>query len=102
MNIKSWSRMAALGAICALAASPVSRREPSSSASSASSRPFAEYGQQIYGGMKAYMKLHGDTVAGKKIEVIHKDTTGPRPRSPNALPRSWSCRTTSIFWRGSG
>ena len=43
------------------------------------SGPFAEYGQQMYGGMKAYMKLHGDTVAGKKIEIIQKDTTGPAP-----------------------
>jgi len=43
------------------------------------SGPFAQYGQQILGGMKAYMKLHGDTVAGKKIEIVQKDTTGPAP-----------------------
>src|SRR5258705_5366274 len=43
------------------------------------SGPFAQYGQQIYGGMKTYMKLHGDTVAGKKIEVIQKDVGGPAP-----------------------
>ncbi|HEV8646172.1 MAG TPA: ABC transporter substrate-binding protein, partial [Burkholderiales bacterium] len=43
------------------------------------SGPFAQYGQQILGGMKAYMKLHGDTVAGKKIEIVQKDTTGPSP-----------------------
>jgi branched-chain amino acid transport system substrate-binding protein len=43
------------------------------------SGPFADYGQQIYNGMKAYMKQNGDTVAGKKIEVIQKDTTGPAP-----------------------
>ena len=43
------------------------------------SGPFADYGQQMYNGMKAYMKQHGDTVAGKKIEVIQKDTTGPAP-----------------------
>src|SRR5512132_1045957 len=40
---------------------------------------FAQYGQQILGGMKAYMKLHGDTVAGKKIEIVQKDTGGPSP-----------------------
>ena len=34
------------------------------------SGPFAQYGQQILGGMKAYMKLNGDTVAGKKIEIV--------------------------------
>jgi len=43
------------------------------------SGPFAQYGQQILGGMKAYMKLNGDTVAGKKIEIVQRDTTGPAP-----------------------
>ncbi len=43
------------------------------------SGPFAQYGQQMLGGMKAYMKLNGDTVAGKKIEIVQKDTTGPSP-----------------------
>jgi branched-chain amino acid transport system substrate-binding protein len=43
------------------------------------SGPFASYGAQMYGGMKAYMKQYGDTVAGKKIEVIQKDTGGPAP-----------------------
>jgi branched-chain amino acid transport system substrate-binding protein len=43
------------------------------------SGPFAQYGQQILGGMNAYMKLHGDSVAGKKIEIVQKDTTGPSP-----------------------
>src|ERR1700694_1130943 len=48
------------------------------------SGPFAQYGQQILGGMKAYMKLHGDTVAGKKIEIVQKDTGG---RPPASAPR---------------
>jgi branched-chain amino acid transport system substrate-binding protein len=43
------------------------------------SGPFAQYGQQMLGGMKAYMKEHGDTVAGKKIEIVQRDTTGPAP-----------------------
>ncbi|HXX86602.1 MAG TPA: ABC transporter substrate-binding protein [Casimicrobiaceae bacterium] len=43
------------------------------------SGPFAQYGQQILGGMKAYMKLNGDTVAGRKIEIVQRDTTGPSP-----------------------
>jgi branched-chain amino acid transport system substrate-binding protein len=40
---------------------------------------FADFGQQITNGAKAYMKQHGDTVAGKKIELIVKDSTGPAP-----------------------
>jgi branched-chain amino acid transport system substrate-binding protein len=43
------------------------------------SGPFAQYGQQMLGGMKAYMKLNGDTIAGKKVEIVQKDTTGPSP-----------------------
>src|SRR5256885_9065186 len=43
------------------------------------SGPFAQYGQQMLGGMKAYMKQHGDTIAGKEIEIVQKDTTGPVP-----------------------
>jgi branched-chain amino acid transport system substrate-binding protein len=43
------------------------------------SGPFAPYGRQITNGMKAYMKAHGDKVAGKKIELVVKDTTGPAP-----------------------
>lgn len=43
------------------------------------SGPFAEYGLQMYNGMKTYIKEHGDVVAGKKIEIIQKDTTGPAP-----------------------
>ena len=30
-------------------------------------------------GIKLYMKKHGDTVAGKKIEIIRKDIGGPSP-----------------------
>ena len=62
------------------------------------SGPFAQYGQQILGGMKAYMKLNGDTVAGKKIEIVQKDTTGPRRTSPSGWRRSSSPATTSTSW----
>lgn len=43
------------------------------------SGPFADYGSQILGGMKAYMKRHGDVFGGRKIELVVKDTTGPAP-----------------------
>ena len=49
------------------------------------SGPFAEYGQQMLNGMKAYMKLHGDTVAGKKIEIIQRDDGGPAPEVAKRL-----------------
>jgi branched-chain amino acid transport system substrate-binding protein len=43
------------------------------------SGPFADYGAQILGGMKAYLKLNGDVFGGKKIEIVVKDTTGAAP-----------------------
>ncbi|MBJ6123827.1 ABC transporter substrate-binding protein [Microvirga sp. BT325] len=38
--------------------------------------PFASTGRQIEAAAKLYMQQHGDTVAGKKIQLILKDDTG--------------------------
>jgi branched-chain amino acid transport system substrate-binding protein len=43
------------------------------------SGPFADYGAQILGGMKTYLKLNGDVFGGRKIEIVVKDTTGAAP-----------------------
>jgi branched-chain amino acid transport system substrate-binding protein len=43
------------------------------------SGPFADYGQQIVGGMRAYLKLNGEVFAGKKIDIVIRDTTGAAP-----------------------
>jgi len=40
---------------------------------------FADAATQLDNGIKLYMKQHGDTVGGKKIEIIRKDTGGPSP-----------------------
>jgi len=40
---------------------------------------FADTGVQMENGLKLYMKQHGDTVAGKKIVLIIKDTGGINP-----------------------
>src|SRR6478736_3803009 len=40
---------------------------------------FADAATQMDNGIKLYLKTHGDTVAGKKIEIIRKDTGGPAP-----------------------
>ncbi len=66
------------------------------------SGPFAQYGQQIYGGMKTYMKLHGDTVAGKKIEVIQKDVGGPAPDVAKRLAQELVTRDKVDFLVGFG
>src|ERR1700734_2433169 len=40
---------------------------------------FADTGIQLDNGIKLYVKQHGDTVAGKKLEFIRKDTGGVAP-----------------------
>ena len=40
---------------------------------------FADPAAQMDNSIKLYIKQHGDTVAGKKIEIIRKDTGGPNP-----------------------
>ena len=40
---------------------------------------FADAAIQMDNGIKTYMKLHGDSVAGRKIEIIRKDSGGPAP-----------------------
>ena len=43
---------------------------------------FADPGAQADNGIKLYMQQHGDTVAGRKIEIIRKDTGGIAPEAP--------------------
>ncbi|MGB6055343.1 MAG: ABC transporter substrate-binding protein [Burkholderiaceae bacterium] len=66
------------------------------------SGPFADYGKQMDAGIKAYMKLHGDKVAGKKIEIIMKDTTGPVPEVAKRLAQELVVRDKVDFLAGFG
>ncbi len=43
------------------------------------SGPFAPYGKQIEHGVRLYLKQNGDSVAGRKVELIVKDDTGVAP-----------------------
>ena len=43
------------------------------------SGPFADYGRQIENGMKLALAQQGDTIEGRKIELIRRDSTGPAP-----------------------
>ena len=66
------------------------------------SGPFAQYGQQLLGGMKAYMKVHGDTVAGKRIEIVQKDTGGPAPEVAKRLAQELVTRDNADILVGFG
>ena len=43
------------------------------------SGPFADAANQLQAGIDLYIQQNGDEVAGKKIEIIRKDTGGPNP-----------------------
>ncbi|KRB73530.1 ABC transporter substrate-binding protein [Noviherbaspirillum sp. Root189] len=66
------------------------------------SGPFADYGKQMEGGIKAYMQQHGDKVAGKKVEIIIKDTTGPVPEVAKRLAQELVVRDKVDFLAGFG
>jgi branched-chain amino acid transport system substrate-binding protein len=63
---------------------------------------FADIGKQIENGIKAYLKEHGDTVAGKKIEILRRDTTGPAPDVAKRLAQELVTRDKVDFLVGFG
>lgn len=66
------------------------------------SGPFAEYGRQMEGGIRVFMKQHGDKVAGKKIELIIRDSTGPNPEVGKRLAQELITRHKVHFLAGFG
>jgi len=66
------------------------------------SGPFAAYGTQMYAGIKAYVSLNGDEVAGKKVEIIRKDTGGAGPEIARRLSQELVTRDKVDFLAGYG
>jgi branched-chain amino acid transport system substrate-binding protein len=62
----------------------------------------ADYGKQMEGGIKAYFKLHGDTVNGRKIQLLIRDTTGPNPEIAKRLAQELVTRDKVDFLAGFG
>jgi branched-chain amino acid transport system substrate-binding protein len=63
---------------------------------------FADFGQQITNGAKAYIKQYGDTVAGKKVELIVRDVTGPAPEVARRLAQELVVKDEVDFIVGFG
>jgi branched-chain amino acid transport system substrate-binding protein len=66
------------------------------------SGPFADIGRQILDGAKAYIKAHGDTVAGHKIELVVKDNTGMAPDVSKRLAQELITNDKVDFLAGFG
>src|SRR5690349_18175075 len=50
---------------------------------------FTDTATQMDNAIKLYMKQHGDTVAGRKIEVLRKDTGGVAPDVAKRIAREY-------------
>jgi len=61
---------------------------------------FADASREMDDGIKLYMKEHGDTVAGKKIEIIRRDTGGPKPEEAKRLAQELIVRDNVDFLMG--
>jgi branched-chain amino acid transport system substrate-binding protein len=71
---------AVLGLLACLSASSASAQQPVRIGLIMEySGPFADAAAQMDNAVKLYMKEHGDTAGGRKIEIIRRDTGGPAP-----------------------
>jgi len=66
------------------------------------SGPFADYGKEMETGIKAFQKEHGEKVAGKRVEVLWRDTTGPVPEVARRLAQEAVVRDHVDFLAGFG
>src|SRR5947208_17114891 len=76
----STTAMAGLAALLLASAAPASAQDTLKIGLVMTlSGQFADAGIQMQNGVKTYMQEHGDTVGGKKIELIVKDSGGMAP-----------------------
>jgi branched-chain amino acid transport system substrate-binding protein len=62
----------------------------------------ADYGRQMEAGIKAWMRIHGDTVAGRKVQLLVRDTGGPNPEVAKRLAQELVTRDKVDFLAGFG
>jgi branched-chain amino acid transport system substrate-binding protein len=102
MQLLNLARVAVSGALALTAVTASAAETIKVGVIAEFSGPFADYGKNIEGGMRAYLKLHGDIVAGKKIELIIRDTTGPSPDVAKRLAQELVTRDKVDFLAGFG
>ena len=66
------------------------------------SGPQGDYGKQMEAGMKAWMKLHGEAIAGHKVQILVRDTGGPNPEVAKRLAQELVTRDKVDFLAGFG
>src|SRR5712692_2684923 len=73
--LRKLAFMVALGAACSAYGQPTVRI----GMINVTTGQFADAGVQLDNGVRTYMRKHGDTVAGKKIEITRRDAGGVAP-----------------------
>lgn len=64
------------------------------------SGPYADYGRQFDAGVALYLKEKGGEIAGKKVEIIRKDTGGPAPDAAKRMAQELVVRDKVKFLTG--
>src|SRR5512146_2954885 len=64
--------------------------------------PFASTGKQIQAACKLYMQQNGDTVAGRKVQLIVKDDTGLAPETTKRIAQDLVVNEKVEFLAGFG
>jgi branched-chain amino acid transport system substrate-binding protein len=62
----------------------------------------ADFGRQMQAGIDTFFKLHGNTFAGRRIEVLVRDTGGPNPEVAKRLAQELVTRDKVDFLAGFG
>src|SRR4029450_5010603 len=77
--------MALLTALCGLPAAALAAAPSKTGLILPLTGPFASTGKQIEAAVRLYIAKNGDTVAGRKIELIVKDDTGLAPETTKRI-----------------
>lgn len=79
--MKFISRLRSLAAVAALAAAAAQAQETPLKIGMVvpMSGPFASYGKQVENGVNVFLRENGDSIAGRKVQVIYRDCAGPNP-----------------------
>ena len=64
--------------------------------------PFASTGRQVEAAVRLYMQKNGDTVAGRKLELIVKDDTGLAPETTKRIAQDLIVQEKIAFLAGFG
>jgi branched-chain amino acid transport system substrate-binding protein len=64
--------------------------------------PFASTGRQVAAACRLYMQRNGDTVAGRKVELILKDDTGLAPETTKRIAQEMVVQDKVAFLAGFG